>query len=225
MKTGLIYKVTNKLNGKCYVGQTVKTADTRWKEHKAAAKRGEGYLIGRALRKYPDEVFVWEIIVKDVPILFLDSFEKYWINHHNAFKIGYNCDAGGKGRSGFSPSEATKALWSKQRKGKEPWNKGKTTPDFVKKKQSEAAANRKSKVQNLDQLKELAKTRTGLKHQNAKPANIYNYETNELIAENVSISRWCKENKFSQGTMSNTARGLIKQYRGMYAKYIKDINE
>ena len=31
----LIYKITNKINGKCYIGQTIKPAEVRWKEHQA----------------------------------------------------------------------------------------------------------------------------------------------------------------------------------------------
>lgn len=33
----LIYKITNKINNKCYIGQTIKSAEERWKEHKAHA--------------------------------------------------------------------------------------------------------------------------------------------------------------------------------------------
>ena len=33
----LIYKITNKINNKCYIGQTIKNAEERWKEHQAHA--------------------------------------------------------------------------------------------------------------------------------------------------------------------------------------------
>ena len=218
MKTGLIYKVTNNLNKKCYVGQTIKTAKTRWNEHISAAKRDEGYLLGRALRKYKTENFTWEVIVDKIPDYFLDSFERYWIYFYDAYTIGYNCDAGGPGRSQWTPTEFTKKLWSKQRKGAIPWNKGKETPATVRKKQSEAAKGRTPT--NLSQLHELSKKRVGDKHQNFKPANIYNYKTNKILAINISITKWCRENGHSQGNMSNTARGLVKQCKGLYAKYI-----
>ena len=35
--TMLIYKITNKINNKCYIGQTIKSAEERWKEHQSHA--------------------------------------------------------------------------------------------------------------------------------------------------------------------------------------------
>lgn len=201
MTKGLIYLITNKVTGNKYVGQTTQPLHKRWTAHLTAAKNGRGNAIGRAIHKYTKENFTIEIIVENVPDYFLSAFEKYWIYYHNTFKgKGYNCTEGGEGTRGV-----------------EPWNKGKETPEHVKEKQSKAAKGRTPS--NLQQLKDLAKERTGTKHQNFKPANIYNYETNELLAEGISISAWCRENGYSQGTMSNTARGLTKQYRGLYAKY------
>ena len=31
---GIIYKITNKVNGKCYIGQTTKSLSDRWSKHK-----------------------------------------------------------------------------------------------------------------------------------------------------------------------------------------------
>ena len=33
----LIYKITNTINNKCYIGQTIKSAEERWKEHQRHA--------------------------------------------------------------------------------------------------------------------------------------------------------------------------------------------
>ena len=204
MVKGLIYLITNNVNGNKYVGQTIQTIHKRWIGHLISARNGRGNSIGRAIRKYGKDNFTVEAIVEGVPEYFLSAFEKYWINFHNTFRgIGYNCTEGGEGTRGVIP-----------------WNKGIATPADVRKKQSDAAKGRSTKVVNLEQLRQLAKERVGTKHHNYKAANIYNYETCELIADNVSISQWCRENGYSQGTMSATARGLTKQYRGLYAKYI-----
>lgn len=54
---------------------------------------------------------------------------------------------------------------------------------------------------------------------NAKKANIYDYNTNKLIAENVVIGNWCKNNGYSQSHLSLTATGKRKQHKGLYATY------
>ena len=36
---GYIYKITNKVNNKCYIGQTSKPVQIRWNEHKNDSKK------------------------------------------------------------------------------------------------------------------------------------------------------------------------------------------
>jgi hypothetical protein len=43
-----------------------------------------------------------------------------------------NLTTGGQGRSGWNPSEETRKIWSEQRKGKVPHNKGNKKPEIVK---------------------------------------------------------------------------------------------
>ena len=53
-----LYCHTNRVNGKCYVGQTVDTMDERWREHLSAAKANRGSpALGAAIRKYGADVF------------------------------------------------------------------------------------------------------------------------------------------------------------------------
>lgn len=64
MKCG-IYKITNLINGKCYIGQSV-DIERRWREEKYAAhsERDEEYDSPkcRAIRKYGIENFSFDII-------------------------------------------------------------------------------------------------------------------------------------------------------------------
>lgn len=220
MIAGTIYKITNILNGKVYVGQTTKPVGYRWKEHINNAKHGRGYLIGKALRKHGVSNFRFEVIIARVPRHDLNRIEIFWIKQYASLTKGYNCDAGGKGRTGAIPSKETRALWSKQRKGHTPWNKG-TSGCFSQETIDKMSKAKQGKTpSNLAQLLELAKQRVGAKHQNAKLANLYNYTTDELIASKVVITIWARENGYSAGNLSATARGQKAQTKNIYAKYL-----
>ena len=84
-----IYKVTNKVNGKVYIGQSVDIG-RRWREHMTAK---DGIYFHKAIQKYGVENFEWEVIEqckKD-----LDEREIYWIEYYDSFNKGYNCTKGG----------------------------------------------------------------------------------------------------------------------------------
>ena len=109
--TYTIYKHTNKLNGKHYVGVTKYTIEKRWAEHKNTAKHKirKGSKFQYALRKYGTSDEVWEhtVIVKDVPEEFKQAFEKYWINYYDSFKNGYNATIGGDYFDGCNPPKGS----------------------------------------------------------------------------------------------------------------------
>ena len=98
---GYIYKITNLINGNCYIGQTSKPVKLRWKEHKKDAtdiSRGKyEYPLYRAFRKYGFENFSFEIIEK-CKISELNDKEIYWINFYNSYHDGYNQCLGGEGK-------------------------------------------------------------------------------------------------------------------------------
>ena len=90
MKTGYIYMITNKVNGKKYIGQTI-DLNRRRSEH----KRRNRTAIEKAISKYGEEMFKFEIIEK-TSIDNLNDKEKYWIEEYNTYKgYGYNCHIGG----------------------------------------------------------------------------------------------------------------------------------
>lgn len=100
MKTGCIYRITNLVNGKIYIGKTSESFLKRFRKHLANAKHvRDGSQLGKAIRKYGEENFYIGIIVDKVPIYFLDAFERYWIHHYNSLHAGYNCTVGGDGGS------------------------------------------------------------------------------------------------------------------------------
>jgi group I intron endonuclease len=98
-----IYKITNLVNSKCYIGYT-ENIERRWRQHKTLIRRGKSPLY-QAFRKYGLNNFKFEIIFssdqKDLTI----QKEKEYIAEHNSMKFGYNVCEGG-----FSPSENNKEM-------------------------------------------------------------------------------------------------------------------
>ena len=52
-----VYKITNKVNPRVYVGLTVCTLEKRWREHRSAANTGVEKPLYRAMRKHGIENF------------------------------------------------------------------------------------------------------------------------------------------------------------------------
>lgn len=88
MKSG-IYKITNTINNKVYIGQS-KKLDKRYNGHLYRIKRKEHHNehLQRSFDKHGEDKFVYEILeeVKDLSIL--DLREKHWIDHYG----GINSD-------------------------------------------------------------------------------------------------------------------------------------
>lgn len=94
-----IYKITNLINGKIYIGKTNQTIERRWKEHWAAAKRDNisNRPLYKAFNKYGQENFVIEKIEECSPDIASER-EIYWIETLGSFKYGYNATLGGDGK-------------------------------------------------------------------------------------------------------------------------------
>lgn len=102
--TGYIYCITNIVNGKCYVGQTIRTIADRWKDHRYAAANGEdGSILYRAIRLYGVESFRVEELCKitaNTPEELhsaLNDQESHYIAKLGTYKPdGYNMTLGGQ---------------------------------------------------------------------------------------------------------------------------------
>lgn len=85
-----IYKITNLINGKIYIGKDTKCKSDYY---------GSGILIKRSIDKYGLENFRKEILEKIEDYEYLSIREKYWIEYFesNNLSIGYNISSGGDG--------------------------------------------------------------------------------------------------------------------------------
>ena len=114
---GYIYKITNTVSGKCYIGETAKDdPEIRWNQHKATIRRGVGCPALRdAVNKYGIENFSIEVIDTADSIEELNELEVYWIEKLNARdkNVGYNLMTGGK--SGLKPDSTKEKLRQKKK--------------------------------------------------------------------------------------------------------------
>ena len=94
-----IYKITNQINGKVYIGKTLNTKERRWKEHCGdfTTERCRNRPLYRAMNKYGIENFTIEEIEECSPEA-VNEREKYWIEQYGSFKRGYNATVGGDGK-------------------------------------------------------------------------------------------------------------------------------
>ena len=95
MITG-IYKITNKVNGHSYIGQSVDIL-ARWGVHRRVYNNPEydTYPLYRAIRKYGIDNFNFDVI-EECSKEQLNEREIYWINYYNTFFDGYNQTTGGE---------------------------------------------------------------------------------------------------------------------------------
>lgn len=90
---GYIYKITNKVNGKSYIGQTRYTVEFRWRQH--IHKKDNTYF-HNAIHKYGIQNFTVETL-EECNYEDLNSKEIFYIAKYNTFNEGYNLTIGGDG--------------------------------------------------------------------------------------------------------------------------------
>ena len=139
---GYIYKTTNLVNNKIYIGKHMS-------EHVSKSYKGSGAILKKAFKKYGKENFSCEVIVWAETEDELNILEAYWIEHYDSRnpKIGYNIVAGGLGTSGYCHSEEAKQKMSVAKTGR------KLTEDW-KRKISEAATKRTNSPETRKKISE-----------------------------------------------------------------------
>lgn len=84
----VIYKITNLINGKIYIGKQVRNNPNYY---------GSGLIIKQSIQKYGKENFSKDIICECESLDELNEKEIYWIEKLNAIEKGYNITKGGDG--------------------------------------------------------------------------------------------------------------------------------
>lgn len=97
VKLGKIYLITNTVNNKVYVGQTIQELSKRFNAHCCHSKSDNSVnmRIKRAIHKYGRDKFCISLI-EECPIHLLNERERYWISYYNSYNNGYNLTPGGQ---------------------------------------------------------------------------------------------------------------------------------
>lgn len=117
---GCVYLARCKVNGKGYVGKTIRTIEDRKFDHDRCVREGSIFAFHCAIRKHGWDAFEWSILTEDDDADFLNFMEQKWIKRLGT-KVpnGYNMTDGGDGQSvGWKHSEESKKAIGIKQKGK-----------------------------------------------------------------------------------------------------------
>jgi len=196
-----IYKVTNTVNGKNYVGFT-KDYKRRKQEHLREARRGKRkYPLYCAINKYGTEVFEWNILYQSKALEYTLSWaEPHFILEYLAeAPLGYNTAKGGTAPMlGKKHSAETVA----KMKLRVPWNKGGKFSEESRRKMSVGQRNKKPNP-------------TAWKNQAKANSSYWLVTSPDGVEHRIrGLSKFCKLHRLSRGNMSRLASGGIKYYKG-----------
>lgn len=90
----IVYKITNLINGKCYIGQTIQPLKKRWNLH--CSNSSGCPALNNAFKKYGKDNFEITVIDHAHSREELDQKEIFWIEYYNSLvPNGYNLHTGG----------------------------------------------------------------------------------------------------------------------------------
>lgn len=200
----IIYKVTNIINGKIYIGQTKQRLPRRRTIHHNEAKsnRSPNSAFHKAIRKYGKKAFEWEVLCECDSFDDMNEKEIFYIKEYDSYvkEHGYNMTYGGDGTLGHKPSEETRKKMSESS-----FNKGK--PGFFRDKKHTKESIEKSK-------------RYGVDNGNSKKWLLTNPDGIQLCV--IGLLTFCKENGLHDSLLRKVAWGQRSHHKGWK---MEEINE
>jgi len=204
----VVYKITNKLNNKVYVGQTSRTMKERIKDH----KKSNNSLIGKDIRQFGIDNFSIEILEEVSTREEAYRKEIEWIAKCDCLiPKGYNQCKGGKATDGYKYSEEVRHQMSVSRKGK---YVGENNP-FYGKHHSEEQRKKWSEQRRGRKLTEEWKRKVGL----ASMRKVRNVDTGEVFN---SIKEACEKYNLKDTHISRVCRGGRKTTGGYRWEYYSE---
>ena len=138
MRSYCVYKHTNIVNNKCYIGITCRNPWDRWHRDGSGYRQDTQPKFYNAIQKYGWDKFEHEILFQELTLEQAVEKEKELISYYDSFVNGYNSSTGGEGNPGHVVTESMRKQMSESHKGQVPWSKGKKLSEEHRKKISES---------------------------------------------------------------------------------------
>jgi group I intron endonuclease len=217
----IIYKVTNLVNNKIYIGQSSYDLEYRKKSHYKAARLNSQLKFHKAIRKYKDTDFEWKIIAEVSLKNDADFLERKFIIEYDSLKNGYNMTNGGEGGDTISMKPLKDKKNQGAKKGNIPWNKGKDMKNM-----GYRYDNRCSRQPFTDEQKKLHSLRikSSKKYKSALKTRT---PAKQVIIEDSNGNVWNKQKDLisylgiSHHAVRNGLKSGIWQYNGITYKVLK----
>jgi group I intron endonuclease len=200
---GIIYKITNKLDGTKYIGQTTQDLSIRWNSH---CKKNSGcHYLSNAIKKYGKENFEIKILVKAHNKEELDYRESYCIKLFNTLSPkGYNLKSGGNSGGKLSIEVKTKISIAR---------KGKRMLEETKRKISATTKGKKHKKHSEETKTKISNSKVGQPSYN-KGKNMTK-ETKSRMSIAKKGKRSSPSTEFKKGQISNNRKQVVNIQNGM----------
>jgi len=209
-----IYKITNTVNGKCYVGKS-ENIHARFAQHKCELKynRHQNFHLQLSVNKYNIKNFTFEILEIVTNINELGKREGFWVDRLKCLnrKFGYNKDD-------IDINTGKRIVSIETRKKLSENKKGKTASEISKRRMSES---RKGRISWNTGIKFTEYQKRNLSQSKKKTYSIIS-PSYELIIFTGMLD-FCKKHKLTNSYIFKLIRGEIAQYKG-YTNAKKVIN-
>lgn len=213
---GIVYKITNNVNGKVYIGQTIRPLSERMSQHKCCMNGSSNSYLYKSMRKYGWDNFTWEIVCECSCREELNSKEIEYITLHESHRTrgkGYNLTKGGDFNPMSDPDvrrrqQQTMLISMKAFCGEN----NVMCRDDVKEKHHQAVISL-SKDPNWIESKSKGDLKQMSEYEITFPDG-----TIEVI---LGLNRFCKIHNLSQSKMSSVSSGDRTHHKGFKCKRLK----
>ena len=190
-----IYKATNTINGKVYIGYTSQPVSERINQHRKNYNK-LNYIFYYAIRKYGWDAFSWKILYQSSNGDYTKNImECHFIKKYNSYihlknSNGYNMSLGGDGNIGYRHHESTiKKIGDS--------NRGRPCPVW--------------------QKEHLRKLNSGKPQPPHRKSTAKTYEVTSPRGESLiitNLTHFCQNNDLNTSAMCQVAKGARLQYKG-----------
>jgi len=214
----IIYKSTNQINGKSYIGQTIQNLSKRASNHKYDSfNRNRNLPFHNAIKKYGFENFIWVVLEDCDNQEQLNEMEFHYIKQYNTLSPnGYNIT------QGFDNTTTGYKFTYEQIKKRSEMMKGKNNPNYRNGDKIRGSKNpaKRPEVREKIRQSKLGKKRPDFAKIRAKHFIITNLSTGEK-EKIFNMAEWIRNKPgFNYTGVKNVLRGDWNQYHGLHFKRI-----